>query len=341
MGLSALKISICMPVYNGGEVVKDTIDSILRQSFSDFELIITDDNSTDGTAKIIEKIKDNRIKLYRYEKNVGYPLNLERCRTKCSNDIIFLMGQDDILAQGTLERIHTIFKQNENIGAITRPYYWFHRDVEKPVRAKEQFSDKQDSTISINDDLKSIIKVFQSLDQLSGLAFRRKYVDRAFHADVFTAHVYAFASIFKRYDVVYLKDYVIAVRIGTSQTRHVSSVYSKSPMQSWIDMFNTVFSEEEFQTMREFCIKNFVAKNFVGLVQIKNYGKTRWLIREIMLLIKYNRLNLVDPQFWFFSIGTLALPKSVLAPLVDFYKGHILSKTLTGIQPIKVEKCVG
>jgi glycosyltransferase involved in cell wall biosynthesis len=341
VGLYALNISICMPVYNGGDVVKDTIDSILKQSFSDFELIITDDHSTDDTVKKIEKIKDDRIKLYRYEKNVGYPGNLERCRTKCSNDILFLMGQDDILAQDTLERVHSIFMQNDNIGAITRPYYWFHKDIEKPVRAKEQFSDKRDSVISINDDFKSIIKVFQSLDQLSGLAFRRKYVDCAIHKDIFTAHIYAFASIFKRYDVVYLKDYVIAVRISTSQTRQVSSVYSKSPMQSWIDMFNTVFSEEKFQVMREFCIKNFVAKNFVGLVQIKNYGKRRWLIREIMLLIKYNQLNLVDPQFWFFSIGTLAFPKSVLAPLVDFYKEHILSKTLTGIQPIKTQKFGG
>ena len=339
--MSKLKISICMPVYNGGAVIRDTIESILGQSFMDFDLIIADDNSTDDTPEIIKKIKDDRIKFYRYEENVGYPGNLERCMTKCSNEIIFLMGQDDILVQGTLEKIHRIFKENENVGAITRPYYWFHKDIKKPVRAKEQFSDKRDSIISINSDLRSIVKVFQSLDQLSGLAYRRKYIDSEIHQDVFTAHIYPFASILKKHDVVYLKDYVVAVRIETSQTRLISSIYSKSPMQSWVDMFNTVFYEEKFDKIREYCIKNFVAKNFVGLIQIKNYGKMSWLFREIKLLVKYNRWNILDPEFWFFSLGTLVLPRFILTPLVDFYKENILSKFLRNIKPIKVEKFKG
>lgn len=340
--MSRLKISICMPVYNAGAVIRDTIESILGQSFTDFELIISDDNSTDNTPEIIKKIKDDRIKYYSYEENVGYPRNLERCRTKCSNDIIFLMGQDDVLAQCTLEKVHRIFEENENVGAITRPYYWFHKDIKKPVRAKEQFSDKRDSMISINSDLKSIVKVFQTLDQLSGLAYRRKYMDREFQSacsarakDVFTAHIYPFASIFKKHDVVYLKDYTVAVRIQTSQARHVSSIYSKSPMQSWVGMFNNVFYEEKFDKMREYCIKNFVAKNFVGLIQIKNYGKTIWLFREIKLLVKYNKWNILDPRFWFFSLGTLVMPRFILRSLVDFYKENILSKFLKKVKPIE------
>src|SRR5208337_4870721 len=135
--------------------------------------------------------------------------------------------------------------------------------------------------------------------------------------DIFTAHIYQFASIFKNHDVIYIKDYVLAVRIESSQTRHVSSIYIKSPMQSWVDMFNTVFYEEKFDTVREKCNKNFWGKNFVGLIQIKNYGKTSWLLREIKLLIKYNRRNILDPRFWFFSIGTLILPRFMLVPIVD------------------------
>jgi glycosyltransferase involved in cell wall biosynthesis len=326
-----------MPVYNGGAFIKDTLLSILEQDFRDFELVITDDNSTDNTPEIIKSIKDSRIKFYRYDENVGYPRNLERCRTKCSNEIIFLMGQDDILAHETLERVHKIFEENKNVGAITRPYYWFHNDVEKPVRAKQQYDTTKDSIISINSDFKTIIKVFQTLDQLSSLAFRREFIDQKIHEDVFTAHIYPFISIFKKHDVVYLKDYAVAVRIGSSQTRHVSSIYSKSPMQSWVDMFNTILNEPKFDEMREYCIKNFVAKNFVGLVQIKNYGKTTWLFREIKLLIKFNRRNLIDPRFWFFSLGTLLVPRFILIPVVDSYKENILSKSLKNLKTIEVE----
>lgn len=325
-----------MPVYNAVSVVKESIESVLNQTFKDFELIITDDNSSDETARIIKEIKDDRIKFFPYKENVGYPKNLERSIVKSSNEIVFLMAQDDILAQGTLKRVSKLFEENKNVGAITRPYYWFHNDVKKPVRAKDQFNSKKDSVISIDSDFDSIIKVFQTLDQLSGLAFRREFIDEKVNEDIFTAHIYPFISIFKKHDVVYLKDYVIAVRIASSQTRHFTSIYSKSPMQSWVDMFNSVFHEEKFREMREYCIKNFVAKNFVGLVQIKNYGKTSWLIREMMLLVKYNHFNILDPRFWFFGMGTLVLPRTMLIPLVDYYKENILSKSLIRVQPINV-----
>lgn len=100
-----------MPVYNAVTVVKETIDSILGQTFTDFELIITDDNSSDKTSKIINEIKDDRVNFFQYKKNVGYPRNLERCINKCSNEIVFLMAQDDILAQGTLELFTDFLKK--------------------------------------------------------------------------------------------------------------------------------------------------------------------------------------------------------------------------------------
>ena len=330
-------MSICMPVYNGAEVITDTLRSILGQTFRDFELVIADDASTDATQETIQNIAHPSIKYYRHETNVGYPRNLERCRTRCSGDIVFLMGQDDILAQGTLERVYSIFQANENVGAITRPYYWFHRDVKNPVRAKEQLDPRADSVVSISSDLRSIVKVFSTLDQLSGLAYRRSCMDRGFHDDVFTAHVYPFASIFKKHEIVYLRDYTVAVRIGTSQTRHVSSIYTKSPMQSWVDMFNDVLRNEQFRAVREYCIRNFVAKNFVGLIQIKNYGKTSWVLREIGLLEKYNEHNLFDGRFWLLSIGTLLIPRSILIPLVDTYKEEALSRFLSKrINPISI-----
>ncbi len=325
-----------MPVYNAVTVVKETIDSILGQTFTDFELIITDDNSSDKTSKIINEIKDDRVNFFQYKKNVGYPRNLERCINKCSNEIVFLMAQDDILAQGTLELVHRLFEENKNVGAITRPYYWFHDNVEKPVRAKEQYNPNKNCIISIDSDFNSLIKVFQTLDQLSGLAFRREFINQHINEDIFTAHIYPFVSILKSHDIIYLKDYVVAVRIASSQTRHFTSTYSKSPMQSWVDMFNNIFYEEKFREMKEYCIKYFVAKNFVGLIQIKNYGKTSWLVREMKLLVKYNKRNVFDPRLWFFGIGTLILPRTMLIPLVDFYKENVLSKSLKHVKSINM-----
>ncbi len=67
------KVTIGLPVYNGEKFLNEKIDSLLKQTFSDFEIIISDNASSDNTKIICEKYlkKDNRIKYYRQEKNIG------------------------------------------------------------------------------------------------------------------------------------------------------------------------------------------------------------------------------------------------------------------------------
>ena len=55
-------VSVIMPVYNGEKYLREAVDSILAQTFTDFELIIIDDGSTDSTADILSEYKDERIK---------------------------------------------------------------------------------------------------------------------------------------------------------------------------------------------------------------------------------------------------------------------------------------
>lgn len=54
-------ISVVLPTYNGEEFIKEAIDSVLNQSFQDFELIVVDDGSTDRTSNIVETFDDDRI----------------------------------------------------------------------------------------------------------------------------------------------------------------------------------------------------------------------------------------------------------------------------------------
>ena len=330
--MSDLQFSILIPTYNGAEVIGDTLRSILSQSFQNFEIIIQDDASRDNTVEAINKFSDPRIKIFVNENNLGYSRNLDSLSKKATGDIIYLMGQDDILGEGALFNTNKAFQISEDIGAVARPYFWFDKDIESPVRATKQLNPNQDEIVRITDDFQRIVLTIDVAGQLSGLSMRRKYLDTPFHEDIFPCHVYPFTAILKKHPIVFLKDYNLAVRIRSSQCRSVSSIYDKSPVQSWIDFANSVFPEKELEKLRKYFIKNYVAKNYVGLVQIRNYAKYRYLFREIWMLLKYRWQNIYSLPFWFFSLGCATVPPFVLISLVDWYKSKINARKLKHIK---------
>jgi len=330
--MNNLKFSILIPTYNGASVVGETLRSILSQSFQDFEIIVQDDASTDNTVEVIKSFNEPRIKIYQNEKNLGYPGNLESLNKKGTGDIVYLMGQDDILGEDALLDTYKAFEISGDIGAVARPYFWFDGEIAKPVRATKQLNPEKNETVKITDSFNRIILTIDVAGQLSGLAMRKKYLNTPFHEDIFPCHVYPFASILKKHPIVFLKDYNVAVRIRSSQCRSVSSIYDKSPIESWVDFFESVFPGDEFREFRKYAVKNYVARNYVGLVQIRNYAKFCYLPREIWKLLKYRWENIGSPTFWFFSLGCLVTPPFLLIPLVDWYKNRINSKRLKYIK---------
>ncbi|MBR5401584.1 MAG: glycosyltransferase family 2 protein [Treponema sp.] len=98
-------ISIAMATYNGEEFIKEQLDSILQQTYKDFELIICDDCSSDNTVEILKEyeLKDNRIKVIVNESNLGFKKNFEKLISLCNGDFIAFCDQDDIWTDDHLE----------------------------------------------------------------------------------------------------------------------------------------------------------------------------------------------------------------------------------------------
>ena len=93
------KIDILMATYNGEKYVAQQINSILEQTYTNFNLIISDDGSTDNTRKILEeyKQKDSRIQVYYQENNLGYIKNFEFLLTKVTSNIYMLSLMESFL----------------------------------------------------------------------------------------------------------------------------------------------------------------------------------------------------------------------------------------------------
>lgn len=98
------KVSVLMPVYNAGKYLRAAIESILNQTFEDFEFLIIDDGSTDNSAAIIASYKDPRICFYRNKENIGISPTLNKGIQLATTEMIARMDADDISYPERLKR---------------------------------------------------------------------------------------------------------------------------------------------------------------------------------------------------------------------------------------------
>ena len=91
-------VSILMPAYNTAPFIAEAIESILTQTFTDFELLIADDASTDNTFEIARVFleKDRRIKVFKHPENLGFVGNKNFLLKQASGDYIAWQDSDDI-----------------------------------------------------------------------------------------------------------------------------------------------------------------------------------------------------------------------------------------------------
>lgn len=98
------KLSVCIPVYNGQEFIKETIDSVLQQSFKDFEIVVVDNQSTDNTVSIVKSYSDPRIKLFINDSNIGMIPNWNKAMEHATGKYIKILPADDFIYPGCLEK---------------------------------------------------------------------------------------------------------------------------------------------------------------------------------------------------------------------------------------------
>src|SRR3974377_1497390 len=103
MGTQPL-ISICIPCYNGEGFIARTLESVLTQTFGDFEVLIADNKSTDSTISVIRTYPDPRIKVVQNESNLGLERNWNKVLSMASGRYVKLLCADDLLYPECLSR---------------------------------------------------------------------------------------------------------------------------------------------------------------------------------------------------------------------------------------------
>lgn len=115
------KISVCIPVRNGERFLSQALESVFSQTYGDFEVIVFDNASTDGTVSMVERFAtgNDRVRLFRNERNIGLVGNFNACLTRARGEYIKFLCADDLLLPPCLERMASALDKHTSVSLVT------------------------------------------------------------------------------------------------------------------------------------------------------------------------------------------------------------------------------
>ncbi len=135
-----MKYSIVLPVRNGMDYVKDCVSSILSQEFQDFNLIVLDNNSEDGTPEWIGSLKDHRIIIIKSDKSLTIEENWGRIASVSKNEFMTIIGHDDLLDKNYLTIMDELVSKHPGAALYQAHFRYIDgqgREIKKSLPMKE------------------------------------------------------------------------------------------------------------------------------------------------------------------------------------------------------------
>ena len=274
------KVTIGLPVYNGELSLSQSIDSVLKQSFTDFELIISDNASTDSTIKICEKYlnKDSRITLVKQNKNIGPLWNFYSVLEKARGGYFVWLADDDYWHPDFLLENVSVLDNHKNVVCSIGKVKTFDKlpkneikeeSVKYPKLAENYVMNRRDQMISVtfpvfgshSKKIRQFLKNTGSNSRFYGL-YRKEILQKCFIKNDFIAVVNAIFLNLLKYGDLYEVDKILLYRFnqGSSTTGIInqSRLYNKIPL-------GTIFPYISFNS---WCLKNIGLKNVLRNLDI-------------------------------------------------------------------------
>lgn len=117
------KVSLCIPTYNRAHLLPYAVNSVLNQTYNDFELIITDDGSKDNTAEVVSQWNDSRIRYIRHPQNIGRSKNMRSGFDAATGDYFIKFDDDDALTPEFLEKTVAVLDEMQNVDFVCTSHW--------------------------------------------------------------------------------------------------------------------------------------------------------------------------------------------------------------------------
>lgn len=218
-----MKISIIVPTFNRAHMVTDTIDSILNQTFKDFELIIVDNYSTDTTEQVIKKYTDERLKFHRHENGGVVAVNRNYGISQARGEYIAFCDDDDLWLPDKLEKQINELEKDSRPGLVCTNAVIFNETGDTV--------NFHDSGVTANDFiLKSLLKTNRII--CSSVLVRKSVLDDVglmdTSPDIFTAEDYElWLRIARKYHITYINEPLVKYRVHSGGYKKSSTAAMK------------------------------------------------------------------------------------------------------------------
>ena len=113
------EVTVCIPTYNSAHFLPFTVESVMRQGLSDFEILVVDNASTDKTEEVIMAMRNPRIRYVRNAVNIGSGANHNRCLELATGTYLKFVCADDVLLDGLLQKQLRILRDNQNVVLVS------------------------------------------------------------------------------------------------------------------------------------------------------------------------------------------------------------------------------
>lgn len=273
-------ISVVMCTYNGAKYLKEQIDSILQQTMADFELVVCDDCSNDGTWEILQDYasSNDKIRVCRNERNLGFLKNYEKALGLASGEYVAMSDQDDIWMPNHLEVLVNLL--GDRTIACGNSLLVDENGDSLGMTLKEQ----EDLTVVSDNpmDVALSIMVYRNPFQGAAMLFRRSFLEKALpipegvkYHDSWFAALACFMN-----GISYTDEVVLHYRMHGS---NVSGLHKKKSRGGSLNKrYNGEFLED-----RPIMLSNIVSRKVVGSISKK------WIVMWLKMYFNLNRDTMV------------------------------------------------
>lgn len=300
------KISVVMSVYNGEKYLKEAIDSVIAQTFKDFEFIIINDGSTDNSLSIINSYDDNRIKLLNNDKNMGLIYSLNRGFEVANGKYIIRFDADDICLKNRFQVQYDYMEENNDVAMMSAYATWFidgKNFIRKTIKSDMEYEKIKAKFIFENHINHSCVILRNEIIKKESYRYDSKYL----HIEDYGLWL----NIAKKYKVTTLDKSLLLCRISRNSVTSMANRDMKSRQMIYKIIYDEIYnligykpSEEDYNIHFEICMIQNLNDSKYSMKEKSEYCKRLIECNKNLFVKNEYLINECDEQLYKNSLYT-------------------------------------